>query len=124
MSDIYLGRLAALHADWSSTKLSVIAGNVANGDTKGFKTKEISSFEDTLARAQTAERAARFSNSAFTKHGGFNASNDKPWDVYHSTGNVNLAHEMIKAGDVASGFELNTSIMRSFHRMMLAAFGN
>ncbi|MCB1422398.1 MAG: flagellar basal body rod protein FlgB [Nitratireductor sp.] len=115
MSEIYLGKLADVHAQWSSVRQSVIAGNIANANTVGFKASDVTSFEEVL------------SNVSFGKPGegaDISIHPDKPWDVMHSGTAVSLANEMIKAGDTASAFELNTSVMRSFHRMVISAFGN
>lgn len=115
MSEIYLGKLADVHAQWSSVRQTVIAGNIANANTVGFKASDVTSFEKVL------------NNTSFDKPGesaGISILQDKPWDVLHSGTAVSLPNEMIKAGDTASGFELNTSVMRSFHRMVISVFGS
>ena len=115
MSEIYLGKLADVHAQWSSVRQSVIAGNIANANTVGFKASDVTSFEKVLDNV-SFDKPAEGADIAIRQ--------DKPWDVLHSGTAVNLANEMIKAGDTASSFELNTSVMRSFHRMVISAFGN
>ena len=55
---------------------------------------------------------------------GVGIKEDIPWEVNHSGGSVSLPKEMIKAGEVASAYQLNTSVMKSFHRMFISVFGN
>lgn len=125
MSAIYLSGLAGEHANWLSVRQSVIASNVANANTPGFKAKDVSGF---------APGGASFSSLVATNAGHFNSgsrpadgvkiSNESAWDVYHSGGTVNLPREMMKAGQVSVDFQLNTTVMKSFHRMVVSAFGS
>lgn len=125
MSGMYLSGLAEAHANWLSVRQSVIAGNVANANTPGFKAREVSPFEDgksqfaTLMATSSSHVAGGINNAA-----GYKLSTDSPWDVFHSGGTVNLAREMMKSGDVATAYELNTTVMKSFHRMVVTAFGS
>jgi flagellar basal-body rod protein FlgB len=41
--------------------------------------------------------------------------------VTHSGNSVSLEQEMIKGGEVSGAFRLNTSILKAFHRMILAS---
>ena len=125
MSGIYLSGLADAHANWLSVRQSVVASNIANANTPGFKAREVSPFQDgrsqfaTLLATNASHLGGGVNNAA-----GYELSTDRPWDVYHSGGTVNLAREMMKSGDVATAFELNTTVMKSFHRMVVTAFGS
>ncbi|MFX9054108.1 hypothetical protein ABTN50_19330, partial [Acinetobacter baumannii] len=46
-------------------------------------------------------------------------TNDDNDPATHSGNNVSLEQEMLKAGDVAGQFSLNTSVYKSFHKMIL-----
>jgi flagellar basal-body rod protein FlgB len=46
---------------------------------------------------------------------------DQGWEVTHSGNTVSLDQELLKAGEVNRSFALNASILKSFHRMLLAS---
>ena len=115
MSEIYLGNLSLFHADWASQRQAVVAGNIANANTVGYKAADVVSFEKALARA------TELNGDGTTK---LQVRQDQPWDILHSGTAVNLANEMIKAGQTSGAMDMNTSVMKSFHRMMLSAFGS
>ena len=125
MSEMYLNSLASNHANWLSVRQSLISSNVANANTPGFKALDVKAFEDTTSlfssMAQTNESHL---SSGIGNVAGVATGRETPWDVYHSGGNVSLPQEMIKAGEVAGAYELNTTVMKSFHRMVVSVFGS
>ena len=124
MTDIYINKLAADNANWLSVRQSLVAGNIANANTPGFKALDVKSMDVS---------GQRFSNlvATNTKHiipnasnvGGVAIENGTPWEIYYSGGNVSLPQEMLKASEVSTAFQLNTSVMKSFHRMVISVFG-
>ncbi len=124
MTDIYINKLAAENANWLSVRQLLVAGNIANANTPGFKTLDVKSMDST---------GQRFSNLVATnvKHiststgntAGVAIENGTPWEVYYSGGNVSLPQEILKSSEVSTAFQLNTSVMKSFHRMVVSVFG-
>ena len=49
------------------------------------------------------------------------ARNAQSWDLASQGNDVSLDKELIKAGEVARDFSLNTGIVKSFHRMWMAS---
>jgi flagellar basal-body rod protein FlgB len=43
------------------------------------------------------------------------------WDTVYSKNSVSLEQELIKAGEVNRQHSLNTSVVKSFHRMLLSS---
>ncbi len=124
MSDIFINQLSSSHANWLSVRQSLIAGNIANANTPGFKAQDVKALDLVTNQfsnlIQTNERhMSRSSNNA----AGITVQNSKSVEIFHSGGNVSLPMEMMKASEVATSFQLNTSVMKSFHRMVIAAFG-
>lgn len=125
MSQIYLEKLAATQSEWLGVRQSVIASNVANANTPGFKAKDVKAMEEgaplfsNLVQTHQKHMASGIGNVA-----GVGVTNGESWEIYHSGGNVSLPQEMMKAGEVASSYQLNTTVMKSFHRMVIAVFGN
>lgn len=125
MSDIFLSKIASQNAAWLSARQSLIAGNIANANTPGFKTKDVKPFDEVL-KGQALTVAKTHSDHlqiASTGSLGVKGSTGDYWETSHSGVNVSLPNEMIKAGEVATQFQLNSTLMKSFHRMLITAFG-
>ena len=122
--DFYLSSLAKTNADWSSVRQSIVASNVANANTPGFKAKDVEAFDSQKSMfSNLAQTDQRHLASGIGNVAGIGTTNDNTWDTYHSGGNVSLPQEMLKAGEIAGAYELNTTVMKSFHRMLVSVFG-
>ena len=125
MSEIYLSKIAGDQAQWLSVRQSLIAGNVANANTPGYKSQDVKPMDESensflnLVQTNGKHLAAGIGNVA-----GVGTENSSTWEVFHSGRNVSLPQEMMKSGEVAGAYQLNTSVMKSFHRMVLATFGS
>ena len=122
MGPLYLFELASSQARWLELRQSTIAANVANANTPGYKARDVEPFNKVLdatpVRLATTS-PAHLQLSATETDTRTNAKKDS-WDVVHSGNSVSLEQEMIKGGDVNRDYSLNTAIVRSFHRMLLA----
>lgn len=117
---IYMFNLAAQHARWATVRQAVITGNIANANTPGYDALDVQPFSavlDTagLAMAETAPGHINVSGD----DSGDAAPND--WDVSSSGAPVALDREMMKADETNRAFALDTSVVRAFHRMLLAS---
>lgn len=125
MSQVYLFALASQQNRWLSVRQSVVAGNVANANTPGYVAQDVTPFaaavSDVSAKmtatdsrhlglAEGANGAPRIENRPVTEG-----------EITHSGNSVNLEQELIKAGEINRTYRLNTNVMKSFHRMMLAS---
>lgn len=124
MTPVYLFSLATRHAEWAALRQVTINGNVANANTPGYEALDIAPFEsvmdDTrLAMAKTA--SGHIGGDAISEAYSGKVDPSQSWDITHSGNSVSLDQEMIKAGEVNRAFSLNTNIVRSFHRMVLAS---
>jgi flagellar basal-body rod protein FlgB len=122
VNPVYLFDLAGRQAEWLSLRQQVIAGNVANANTPAFRAKDLKPFGEILDKTQLAMTAT--SPDHLTRSGLEAAAADlrsaQPWDVAPTGNSVNLEQEMIKAGEVNRDFALNTSIVKTFHRMLMS----
>lgn len=125
MSEIYLNTLSNNHAKWLSVRQALIAGNIANANVPGFKAQDVRPASDTnqlfsnLVQTDELHLASRLGNVD-----GIGTTSGSSWETFHSGGNVSISQEMMKSSEVATGFQMNTSVMRSFHSMVLTVFGN
>lgn len=122
MEPVNLFELATHQSRWLSVRQSAIAGNVANANTPGYKTQDVEPFEKVLGR--TGVRMAATSPLHLAGNAPVGADPAIRQDgsdiaVMPSGNNVRLEDELLKAGEVRRAFELNTSIVRAFHRMSM-----
>src|SRR4051794_28239587 len=122
-SPVYLFDLASRQAEWLAARQSTISGNIANANTPGYRAKDIDPLADVLDKTKLAMAAT---NSG---HIGFDASRPESmkvrkadtWDTVYSKNSVSLEQELIKAGEIDRQHSLNTSIIKSFHRMLMSS---
>jgi flagellar basal-body rod protein FlgB len=121
MTPVYLFDLAAKQNQWLSVRQAVIAGNVANVNTPGYKAKEVTPFESMLNATHLDMSATQAGHILPAGSGGPapEAEEDKSWEVLHSGNSVSLEQQMLKAGEVNRAYALNNNIMRAFHGMLM-----
>lgn len=122
MSDIYLFGLTSRRAEWLSQRQAVVAENVANASTPGYKAKDVSAFSEVLDRTElqmSGSSPLHLVASAGRPYG-IEEGSQKSWDVTHSGNSVTLEQEMLKAGEISRDYTLDTSIAKAFHRMYLS----
>ena len=122
MEPIHLFDLASRHAQWASVRQVTISGNIANANTPGYRALDVEPFTAVLDKTALAMAQTRPGHLDVTGTGvepGKVAKQDS-WDITHSGNSVSLDQELIKAGEVNRAYSLNTSIVRSFHKMLLS----
>jgi len=121
MQPVSLFELASRQAQWLGTRQATIAGNIANVNTTGYRAMDVEPFDKVLdksAVSMTATQKGHFGASADTVS--FKTREDTAQtSVMPSHNSVVLENELMKAGEVGRNFELNTAIVKAFHRMML-----
>lgn len=121
MDPVNLFDLASQQARWLSVRQTTIAGNVANANTPGYRAKDVEPFERVLDRtrvAMTSTQAGHLSGGA-TEAGYAVRAEEPQTAILPSENTVGLEDELIKAGEVRRSFELNTAIVKAFHRMVM-----
>ncbi|MBZ6078561.1 flagellar basal body rod protein FlgB [Microvirga puerhi] len=123
MGDLYLFDVASRQAQWLAVRQATISSNIANANTPGFKAKDVEPFSKVFDQTQLTMAAT---NQA---HLGFETSYTRPakvkksdsWETVHSGNTVSVEQEMVKANEISRESSLNNSIVKAFHRMMLAS---
>jgi flagellar basal-body rod protein FlgB len=123
MTPVHLFNVVSQHNGWLSARQATIAGNIANANTPGYKALDVQPFEMAMEQARLAMAAT--APAHMTPPAGSapapGVRSEAGWEVNHSGNSVNLEQELIKAGDVNRAFRLNTSVVKAFHRMILAS---
>ena len=121
MQPVNLFKFASLQAEWLSVRQATVAGNIANADTPGYRALDVEPFEKVLDRSSVALGAtqpghfgARPTEASFKTR-----EDDRTTAVMPSNNTVVLENELLRAGEVHRAFELNTAIVKAFHRMTL-----
>lgn len=121
MQPVNLFKLASQQSQWLAVRQSAIAGNIANVNTPGYGTAEIEPFEKVLDQRSVAMKATQQGHfGGGVTNAGFSVRNEEGSNsVLPSENTVVLENELIKANDVRRTFELNTAIVKAFHRMTM-----
>ncbi|WP_421699458.1 flagellar basal body rod protein FlgB [Ancylobacter sp.] len=126
MDKIFLFDLASRHAEWASVRQATIAANIANANTPAYRAADVEPFSTVLDRTHLTQ--ARTSAGHLSPAGAEAMRAEvKPadsWEVSDSGNTVSLDQQMVKAADTNAAFTLNTSVVRAFHRMVLASVRN
>jgi flagellar basal-body rod protein FlgB len=126
MNPIQLFELASRQAEWLSVRQQVVATNIANANTPKYLAKDITPFSAVLEKTGTVQ------GMAVTQPGHMAAADfsdrniaveeedlNNEIGIQESGNTVALAQELRKTGENKRNHELNTSLVSSFHRMML-----
>lgn len=120
MDAIHLFSLASRKSEWLSIRQATIAQNVSHVDTPGFRAKDVQPFADVLDRTRLSMRATHAAHLELDgKPRRTDVGRADSWAVTHSGNSVSVEQELIKAGEVARDHSLTTSVVKSFHRMIL-----
>lgn len=112
MDSVGIFSIASRQAEHLSVRQSAIASNIANANVASYKATDTVSFAETLANAA--------STMAATNAGHFGAQGSSTeYQAQSTERSVSLESELVKSGEVRSAMELNTGIVKSFHRMLL-----
>lgn len=121
MQPVSLFDLASQQAKWLSVRQTAVSSNIANANTPGYGMREVEPFEAVLNQTSVSMRATHPLHLAGANAvGEFNVrqvNDDHP--TMPSGNTVVLEKELMKSGEVRRSFEMNTAIVRSFHRMLM-----
>lgn len=122
MGPVHLFELISQRNEWLAVRQSLVAGNVANANTPGFKSKDVIPFEAVLNRANLDQAMTQEGHLKLGMSGIADGRKAKNTDglVHHSGNSVSLEAELLKAGEASRDHQLATSVLKSFHRMMMS----
>ncbi len=120
---VYLFDLASRQAQWLAARQAAISGNVANANTPGYRARDVEPFADILDKTKLAMAATSGGHIGFSpsRAEATKVKKSESWDTVYSKNSVSLEQELIKAGEVNRQHSLNTSIIKSFHRMLMSS---
>jgi flagellar basal-body rod protein FlgB len=121
MHPVNLFDLASQQARWLSVRHTAVSSNIANANTPGYGVVEVEPFDAVLDKTRVGMSATHQnhikvgmgSDSLMVRQ-----TDTKP--NMPSGNTVELENELMKSGEVRRSFELNTAIVKAFHRMLMS----
>ena len=117
-----IGMNAAVQALLAAQRALDVSGhNVANANTPGYGTVDVEPFEKVLDKSgvtMAATQAGHLTGRA-TEAGFAVREDERDASLLPSENSVVLENELLKAGEIGRQFELNTAIVKAFHRMLM-----
>lgn len=123
--NLELTRMANAMAQRAGARLGVIARNVANADTPGFKAMDLPSFAETYQNSDFAMRATRaehFDAATDASQPQLQPRRAKGADAPNGN-TVSLEQEMVKMADVRQDHEMALAIYRNTTDILRASLG-
>ncbi|PTW60145.1 flagellar basal-body rod protein FlgB [Breoghania corrubedonensis] len=123
MEPVYLFSLASQRNEWLSVRQAAISENIANANTPGYGAKDVTPFTavfDDMAMPMIATHDGHMGGAAATSES-TEVKKGETWQVSYSGNSVSLEQEMVKATEVGEMHALTTSILKSFHQMILTS---
>lgn len=124
MQPLQLFETAFRQNEWFARRQSVVASNIANVNTPGYKAKDVDPFEfEKVMRSalpMTATNAGHISPDGDAE-AAMHETRTAGSDVQASGNDVNLEREFLKTGEISRGYSMNTQILKAFSRMLLSA---
>lgn len=122
MHSVNLFELASQQAKWATVRQRVVANNIANANTNGFTPSDVAPFKEVLSKTSGGMTVTNTNHiGGGPGRGEFNVTEKEvaAEAVGASGSKVSIEDELIAAGEVRRSYELNTAIVKSFHRMIL-----
>lgn len=123
MDSMYLFNVASQQGRWLSVRQAAIAGNVANANTPGYKAVDVEPFNAALAATQLSMAVTKPDHLTTASLGGPSGEirQSDTWNLFYSGNDVSLEQEMMKANDVNRDYSLNTTVVKTFNRLVIAS---
>jgi flagellar basal-body rod protein FlgB len=115
--------VAARRSDWLTQRQTLLARNVANINTPGYRAEDVRPFADlveSFGLTLAASQPGHITGDTTGAPAAARARTGQTWDGTVSGNNVNVDEELIKTNEVSRAMALNTAVVRGFHRMIMA----
>lgn len=116
--------LATQKSEWLAARQAMLSQNIANANTPAYKARDLVPFEAVL---QSTGLQMAATSPSHLKAGGDAAGSAEivsqliPGDQTFNGNTVSLEGEMAKLGETTSNYALTTSIIKSFHKMIMTS---
>lgn len=113
--------LSEKRVDWLLARQTVIAENIANANSPGYRSKEIMAFNEVVKSASAAMKTTHSSHLASIQNESIIRTKDTSSGNTTVAGNsVNLERELMNMAEVRGKYALSTAVVKAFHKMYLS----
>ncbi|MCJ2011340.1 flagellar basal body rod protein FlgB [Methylobacterium sp. J-076] len=130
ITDLPMLAMLRTRMQWNQARQTVIAQNVANADTPGFKPHDLAElrFDRATGTAQATSPSLSLTAAGHLapigqSEAGADPKRAKSFEVVPSGNGVNLEDEMMKAGDVQTDYQLAASLYQHSLTTLKIAIG-
>ena len=117
-------RMASSLTAHASERQKLIAQNVANADTPGFRARDLGRFAETYRSGVAAEmRATRPGHQTGVSWGGQDRAQDTTDEPAPNGNTVSIEEEMIRTAQARREFDLSVAVTRSSLSMIRTSLG-
>ncbi|PHP65738.1 flagellar basal body rod protein FlgB [Zhengella mangrovi] len=122
MQILPLLNMAHQQATWLSARQSAVATNIANANTPDFKARTVTPFEVYLngSGRDLAVTQPDHLLSSGEKASSARAGRGADYSIFKTAKPVVLETELLNQTELRNDYELNTAIVKSFHRMFMS----
>lgn len=122
MEPIHLFTIATKQAEWLAVRQKAVAGNIANANTPNYQTRDVQPFSAVLNKEAIGmtQTDVRHMDIAGNRVEAAALAPEKTGETTHSGNTVQIEDELQKGSEIAREMSLNTAIVKSFHRLMMA----
>jgi len=123
MNDLAVFQIGHDRARWLAARVAVVASNVANADTPGYRAKEIAPFGSVLNEARIEMQRSQALHMAPEQsiENRFGVAPRERAVEKHSGNSVALEAEMAALGEAKGQQSAVTAVLGAFHRMLLSS---
>lgn len=125
LGDMSFFALASRRMKWLGAKQQVISENIANADTPGFKSKQISGFDEMVGTSKAAVVATtspgHLRGSASETAGYQVTVDDSAWEESIDGNTVVLEQQTIQAVEVSENYRLAAELYKKGHQLLTLA---
>lgn len=119
MEAVQLFGLASQQARWLSVRQTAVANNIANTNTPGYRAVDVEPFSKVLDKSLLVQAATHDSHFKTGSTAALTTVEVDGPRTNTTTSSVKLENELVKSGEVAHAYELNSAIVKAFHRMVM-----
>lgn len=115
--------IASGHARWLMARQKAVAENISNASSPGYRAVDVAPFANIVAQARDAMSltAPAHIDPDRDRVATIKRAYARASETTHSGNTVSIDQQLIAANVVRQGYALNSSIVRSFHRLALMA---
>lgn len=127
LKDISVFQALQRNMEWLSARQKVLAQNIANADTPGYKAKDLEklSFNDLVRGAQSTMAPKATNDGHIVPAGGaagdYRPETNEAFDKTPNENSVQLEDEIIKVNDTRMSYDLAASLYRKHVQMLKMA---